>query len=245
MHDMRICVLSLLFGLNQISALARREVCEMTSTGTWTYPPGWPRPDQMAEGEVTIVHDVEADANFSFDLKASSLSNISHDRHWWRACMGQSCYDVHSALYSLGLVEINCTLCQPVHSFEHCLAEKHFKRVRQFVTQFICKGGDDDYFRVRQEAPLIQVWRVPGGGIRYNHLDGMVEIFGGMNRQPPLCIPKAIKIHRGVPPYHLPPPPPTVKQVLEIRGHVERGHLSEEEYRGLLEHSSMYYGGAA
>ena len=169
----------------------------MSAMSSWTYPSGWPKPSDLDEGEIKVCVDPEFEC-IDGNNKATSLTNLNASskdpaKVHWRKCMETAVNGVFSALWCLDVKNVTCDLCPDKHSFEHCLSHRHFKRVYQFAE-------NQDYFKCRQEKQMVQVWKVRGGGIRFNHLDGLVEAFGGTERQPPLAIPRVLMTMWGIPP---------------------------------------------
>lgn len=99
----------------------------------------------------------------------------------------------------------NCDLCG-THSMEHCTAANHYKVMWRRVDPYAAL----DYEEVRNQPIFWQSWLLSGeGGLRFNHLDGVIEVFTiGAGQETPAYtpLPKGGALANRA--AAVPPPPP-------------------------------------
>lgn len=141
------------------------------SSAQW--PPEWPHPEDVqpctcipvAPSRLLPTHATGA---------AASMPHLQGKTPWKDAMaeISQKFFKAMVAKYNF--YHLTCLLCPNNHAFEHLTAEKHFRQVWDRVDKL---GQGTEYHEVRlyfwQELCLPD-----GGGIRFNHLDGAVEIWG-------------------------------------------------------------------
>jgi hypothetical protein len=143
------------------------------------------------------------------------------DKTSWKMAMEPAAHDFLRALKSCSVCYVTCELCKNNHTFEHLTAVKHFKHVWEVLDKYpankmaVEPAANLPYEQAR--GGFWQTFSLRSGGLRFNHLDGSIEVFGGQNLQPPpepsppppVPLPKVIVI---LPPDGTLPQPPPPKE---------------------------------
>jgi hypothetical protein len=172
--------------------------------GAGAWPATWPRLEDLEPGKA--VQCLEPRSFPSSDA-ASSLPHMQSKQAWKEAMttpQKQFC-DV------VGDVYLACALCPNAHSFPHITAEKHFKKVWEKLEFFT----DISYEEAHVQPEFWQTHLFKDFGIRFNHLDGAIEVFSG-RIEPRLALrapPSASRHAASSQPPPPPGPPPTTLQL--------------------------------
>eukprot|EP00448_Togula_jolla_P034254 CAMPEP_0170631576 /NCGR_PEP_ID=MMETSP0224-20130122/34731_1 /TAXON_ID=285029 /ORGANISM="Togula jolla, Strain CCCM 725" /LENGTH=157 /DNA_ID=CAMNT_0010959957 /DNA_START=98 /DNA_END=568 /DNA_ORIENTATION=+ len=124
----------------------------------------------------------------------------------------------YTALESHSIVAACCDKCPNQHTFVHVVGPKHYRHLWSVVENY----DHMPYEQAREH--FWQEWLFRGGGMRFNHLDGAVEVWRGAVRpqvpprpQPPsmrpgaatdASIPLPPSVDQTAPNGGIPPPPP-------------------------------------
>lgn len=127
----------------------------------------WPAPNDLMVGQKIIVLESRV---YAMDRNVGALSNLQSKAAWKDTI--QENLNLFCKYLQMRSVWAHCNLCANQHMMEHCGSEKHFKSVWRKVEDYAAL----DFVVVRDQ--FWQTWQLLGGGIRFNHLDATVEVFG-------------------------------------------------------------------
>ena len=158
------------------------------------WPENWTKISELGCG---CVEQVENPVSVPTSEEIGSLAHLHGGVFAWKASMETVVLRFWDACYSFNGMILRCGICPNEHGFEHCTSKKHFDFIwHQFLFSKLeeCQKGKRSYHLHRSDSCFWQQVLVKGGGLRFNHVDGAVEIFafgdvdvnGGCRIPPPL-----------------------------------------------------------
>eukprot|EP00419_Tripos_fusus_P039584 CAMPEP_0172787696 /NCGR_PEP_ID=MMETSP1074-20121228/206579_1 /TAXON_ID=2916 /ORGANISM="Ceratium fusus, Strain PA161109" /LENGTH=386 /DNA_ID=CAMNT_0013624717 /DNA_START=34 /DNA_END=1194 /DNA_ORIENTATION=- len=185
------------------------------------WPATWPKPETLPiPGK---PHRCLEPRSFPQNASASSLPHLAMGKGIWKAKMEEPAKAFASALRARGIPPIACTFCENCHYFEHLTGEKHYKNLLRWLE------SHPSYDLARNNPQIWQVCLIGGvGGLRFNHLDGSIEVFKGnqvTEKPPPIVCPSPPPWEQVPPACAMPgppgpPPPPPQPREAAMRQHV-------------------------
>ena len=159
-------------------------------------------PADISLGEVWIVADPVA-----LPSAPDALDKLPHVewRTGWKDSMWKPLEELQQIAKTVGVSNLMCTLCEKSHGLEHSTGPKHYDRVWRLKHELVQRGCGYEEGRDRFWQPFVGHQAV----LRYNHLDGAIEIWTPTAETASLMqlSPTALtqQLERPLPP----PPPPT------------------------------------
>jgi len=167
-------------------------------------PETWPHPEDLPD--TGIPHRCMEPRTCPSSGLAESLPHVAAGKTHWKLMMEEPVLKFASALRAKGIAAVYCTFCRNHHPIEHATAAKHYNQLHYWLAE----RPHIQYSQARRQ--LWQTCLVGGvGGLRFNHLDGSIEVFKGhevIEELPPDLHPLPPSPWQQTPPRHATPGPP-------------------------------------